>query len=69
VSAQLRFLEYRLPIDAHLKSPAAGADQLQLGVGEPVPNVSRQTGGSRLVVSNDAILDADLHDDVIVVGY
>ena len=61
MSAQLGFFEHRLTVDGDLESPAARWSHLQLRIREPLPNLSRQTGGSGLVVSDDAIFDADLH--------
>jgi hypothetical protein len=61
VPPEPRFLEYGLSVGDHLETSSPRRDHLQLGVGEALPDLSRQTGGSRLVVSNDAIFDADLH--------
>jgi hypothetical protein len=63
VPAQFRFLEHGVPVGEHFESSASRRCHLQLGVRELLPNLSRQTGGSGLVVSDDAILDADLHVD------
>jgi hypothetical protein len=61
VPTELGLLEHRLSVGDHLESAASRRGHLQLGVGEALTNLSRQTGGSRLVVSDDAVLDADLH--------
>jgi hypothetical protein len=40
---------------------AAARTRLDLGLGVPPPDLRGQTGRSRLVVSNDAVLDRDVH--------
>jgi len=50
-------------VDLNLEHPARGLDQLDLGLGIRLANLSRQTGGSRLVVSNDAVFDCHAHDE------
>jgi hypothetical protein len=54
-----RFLVDRDAIAHDLESTALRRYHLDFGIGETRPNLSRQTGGSGLVVSNDTILDAD----------
>ena len=61
VPLELRFLEDRPPITHHLEAPSARGDQLDAGVGELLPDLGRQTGGPRLVASDGAILDRDVH--------
>jgi len=48
-------------VDLNLEHPARGLDQLDLGLGIRLANLSRQTGGSRLVVSDDAVFDRHAH--------
>jgi len=61
VSVQLRFLENRLPIESDFETTPARWNQLDVPVGPSVPELSRQTGGSRLIVSKSAVFDADFH--------
>ena len=44
-----------------IEDAAGRRNHLHLGIGERLTQLSRQTGGSGLVVSDDAILDADPH--------
>src|SRR5437660_12923924 len=48
-------------VDFDFEHPARGLDQLHLGVGVGFANLGRQTGGPRFVVSDDAVLDRDVH--------
>lgn len=57
----LRFLENGLIIRENFESPAARRNHFDLRVGETLFDLGRQTGGPRLVVSNQAVFDADLH--------
>jgi hypothetical protein len=59
--AQLGFLEDWLAIHQHFESTSPRRDHLDLRAGEALLDLRRQTGGARLVVSNDAVFDADLH--------
>ena len=61
VPAELRFLEYRFTVAEDFEPPAARRNQINFYAGIVVPELSRQTGGSGLVVSKSAVLDADLH--------
>jgi hypothetical protein len=61
VAAQLRFLINRNTVDCHLKSAAARRNHLDRRLGITLPQLSRQTGGSGLIVSNSAVLDPDRH--------
>jgi hypothetical protein len=61
VSAELRFLEYRLAVAEDFEPAAPRWNQINFYTGIVVPELSRQTGGSGLIVSNDAVLDADSH--------
>ena len=49
--------EHEAAVDRHLEDAAGGLDQPDFGVGKGLLQLSRQTGGSGLVVSNDAVLD------------
>src|SRR5438874_269176 len=44
-----------------LRTPARGLDQLDVRVRVGLANFGRQTGGPRLVVSDDTIFDGDAH--------
>jgi hypothetical protein len=46
---------------ADLEDPARGFHELDLSIRKRLPQLSRQTGGSGLVVSDDAVFDGDLH--------
>jgi hypothetical protein len=48
-------------IHRNLEESAGGRDQLDVGIGIRLLQLSRQTGGSGLVVSDDAELDTDVH--------
>ena len=48
-------------VHLHLEDAAGGLDELHFRVGKRVANLGRQTGGPRFVVSDDAVLDRDLH--------
>jgi hypothetical protein len=49
------------PVDADDEDPAASADDLAVDPELPF-DFSRQTGGSRQVVSNAAIVDSNMHE-------
>jgi hypothetical protein len=51
----------RLSIAQNLEATAARGGQLDLGVGESLANLGRQTGGPGFVVSKGAVFDLDLH--------
>jgi len=59
--AKSGFLEHRRSIDGDFKSSAARSDELDLRLGITIPHLSRQTGGSGLIVSNGAVFDFDFH--------
>jgi hypothetical protein len=61
VPLQDRLLEDRRSIAHDLESAATRGDQPDVGIGEPLSDLRRQTGGAGLVVSNGAVLDRDLH--------
>lgn len=61
VTTQLRFLEDRLAVDAHLESTTPRRLHINRRARKPLSELGRQTGGPRLVVSNRAILDRNRH--------
>src|SRR5437867_10294091 len=61
VSPEPRLFENRHSIQYNFEASGARWNQLDLRVGIPLPHLSRQTGGSRLVVSKSAVFDRDLH--------
>ena len=48
-------------VDRDLEDPAAALDQLDLDVGEGLPELGGQTDRLGAVVSLDAVLDRDVH--------
>ena len=54
------FAEEKLIVGGHLENAAAAAYELAVDA-ELFLDFSRQTGGSRKVVSNAAVIDSDLH--------
>jgi hypothetical protein len=61
VTAKLRLLEDRGPIEDDFEPTASRGNELDLRTGVCLPNVSRQTDGPRFVVSGGAVLDGDTH--------
>lgn len=61
MSPQSKLREHQVPVDLDLEGAARRLDQLDLGVGERIPELCRQTGGSGLVVSDDAVGNRDDH--------
>jgi hypothetical protein len=61
VAPERLFREYELPVHGHLEHPAGGGHQPDVGVGKDVPQLSRQTGGSVLVISDNAVFDDHAH--------
>ena len=61
VPAKLRFLENRNAIARHFEPAASRRDQLDLRIGPRLPDISRQTDGSRFIISKRAVFDRDLH--------
>ena len=53
--------EHQVAVHCHLEDSAGGRHQPDFGVGELLLQLSRQTGGSGLVVSDDAVFDDDPH--------
>jgi hypothetical protein len=67
VSAKLRFLEDGSAVDQYLETPATRRNHFELRLRKTLSNFCRQTGGTGLVVSNDAVFDADRHGGLV--GY
>jgi hypothetical protein len=58
-----RFLrENQLAVNRDLEEAAGRLHQADFDVGKGLFQLSRQTGGSRMVVSDNAILDNHMHD-------
>jgi len=53
--------EHRAPVNFDLKHAARRLDQLDIGVRVGFPDLGRQTGGPRFVVSDHAVFDSDAH--------
>jgi hypothetical protein len=51
-----------LPVNGYLEKPAGCLDQADFSFRKGLFQLSRQTGGSRLVVSDNAILDRHMHN-------
>src|SRR5687767_12428670 len=68
VPAQGRLRKQRRAVDGHFEHAARGADHFDLDTGECLLQLSRQTGGSELVVSDDAVFDANMHGGVLSCG-
>src|SRR2546429_9613433 len=61
VASQRLFREDAATVDLHFEHTARRLDQLYVGDGVGLADFGRQTGGSRLVVSDDAVFDRDAH--------
>src|SRR5437762_2488034 len=55
------FGEQATPVDLDFEHAARGLDQLDVRVRVGLADFGRQTGGPRLVVSDDTVLDGDAH--------
>jgi hypothetical protein len=53
--------EHEVAVHLDFEDAAGGRDEPDVGVGYFLLQLSRQTGGSRLVVSDDAVLDDHAH--------
>jgi len=49
------------PVRLYLEDAAGGLNEFHFRMREGITNLGRQTGGPRFVVSDDAVLDRDLH--------
>jgi hypothetical protein len=65
VPSELLFREDQHPVDCDFEHPATRRDQLDLRRRVGSLELSRQPGGSGLVVSLNAILDRNLHEDLL----
>jgi hypothetical protein len=61
VTSKRAFRKDQVSVHGDLEDTAGGGHQADLGVRELLFQLSRQTGGSGLVVSDDAILDDHAH--------
>ena len=59
--------EHPAAVRIHFEHAARRLDQLDLRMGEGLTDFGRQTGGPRLIVSDDAEFDGDAHAPTIVV--
>lgn len=62
VALFLRFSEHRDSVAQNLESSAARRHEIDCRVRVFLRELSRQTGGSGIVVSDRAVLDLDLHN-------
>ena len=51
----------QLTVDRHFERAPGALDQLHRSFGESLRDLGRQTGSPRVVVSDDAVLNSDLH--------
>jgi len=61
VPPDLSLGEHQIAVHDDLEDTARGFDQLNIGVGVRFLDLGRQTGGPRLVASDAAVFDGDLH--------
>jgi hypothetical protein len=61
MATQFRFFEDWPAVANDFEPAAPRLDQFYICFGKALTNLSRQTGGSRFVVSNDAVFYADIH--------
>jgi hypothetical protein len=61
VAAERLLGEDEAAVNRHVEDPARRWHEADFGIGKGLFQLSRQTGGSGLVVSNDAVLDRDEH--------
>jgi hypothetical protein len=61
MATQLRFFEDRLAVAHNFEPTAPRRNQFYIRFRKARTNLSRQTGGSWFVVSNDAVFYADIH--------
>jgi len=61
VATESLLREQQLAVHAHLEDATGGLLELVLGIGPSLLQLGHQTGGSGLVVSNDAIFNAYAH--------
>ena len=61
VTVKFGFLEYRNAVETHFEPPASRWNQLDSSIGPSRTYLSRQPGGSGLIVSKSAVFDRDFH--------
>jgi hypothetical protein len=61
VAAQRLLREHQVAVYGDFEHATGGLDELDLGVGVGFLHLGRQPGGPWFVVSNDAVLDRNLH--------
>jgi hypothetical protein len=61
VPAQPPFGEQQVAVETHLEHTTRGLLELYLHLRKGLVQLGRQTGGPRLIVSNDAVFDRDAH--------
>ena len=64
MASEFRFLENRSAVDKDFETTAARGNQFDARIRIFLVELSRQTGGSGLVVSKSAVFDGDVHVDV-----
>ena len=63
--ADTAFRKNQHPVDGHLESAAGRFPEIHLRLGKCLLELGGQTGRPRLVASNDAVFDADVHESMI----
>jgi hypothetical protein len=58
--------EEQFAVHGHLEHPARARDETDFRLGKLLLQLSRQTGGSRLVISDDAVFDDHAHALLLV---
>jgi hypothetical protein len=61
MAPELELRKHHRTVHRHLERPPGGLDQPDLGLGESLTQLGRQTGGPGMVVSDDAELNRDHH--------
>jgi hypothetical protein len=67
--AEFGFLEDRHAVPQHLEPSAFGWDQAHVSVRKSHADLGCQTGSPRFVVSDDAVLDRDIHAILLTVEW
>jgi hypothetical protein len=68
VPPDLLLRKHEIAIHDDLEYPARRFDELNFGVGVCFFDLGRQTGGPRLVASDAAVFDGDLHSPSVAKG-
>jgi hypothetical protein len=68
VAPESLFREHQVAVHGYLEDATGGGHQPDLGVGYFLLQLGRQTGGSGLVVSDDAVFDDDPHALLLSIG-